>query len=280
MNQVFAYRANKILYNFIRSNNINGTVLLPSNICKDVIEVLKYAGLTLKFLDISKDTLCIDQNQIKENIESASLLLFVHTYGTERNFDSLFSELKTIKPSLIIVDDRCLCMPELSLKTSSADLVLYSTGDKKQVDLGKGGIGYVSESYKIRRCRIRDSSCLTNDKWELDKPLFETKKQEVLKHKEKLNAIYFENLSCVNQLHNEFQNWRFNILTDKKEQVLKALFAEGLFASSHYAPHTYIHTYIHAAELHKNVINLFNDLYYSEEQALRTCEIINKIIIP
>lgn len=43
----------------------------------------------------------------------------------------------------------------------------------------------------------------------------------------------------------------------------------------------HIHTYIHtAAELHKNVINLFNDLYYSEEQALRTCEIINKIIIP
>lgn len=111
----------------------------------------------------------------------------------------------------------------------------------------------------------------------LIKNYFETKKKEILKHKEKLNAIYFENLSSVNQLNKEFQNWRFNILTDKKEQVLKALFSEGLFASSHYAPHTNRHA--HAAELHKNVINLFNDIYFSEAQALETCQIINKIII-
>lgn len=280
MNQVFAYRANKILYNFILSNNINGTVLLPSNICKDVVEVLKYAGLTLKFLDISKDTLCIDKNQIKENIHSASLLLFVHTYGTERCFDDFFLELKLINQSLIIVDDRCLCIPDLKIQSSSADLVLYSTGEKKQVDLGKGGIGYVSQKYNYEEIEIKDSSCLTDELWEFDEEIFETKKKEVLKHKEKLNAIYFEKLSSVNQLHKEFQNWRFNILTDKKEQVLKALFSEGLFASSHYVPHTYMHTCINAAELHKNVINLFNDLYYSEEQALRTCEIINKIIIP
>ncbi len=278
MNQVFAYRANKILYNFICSNNINGTVLLPSNICKDVIEVLKYAGLTLNFLDISKDTLCIDQNQIKENIHSASLLLFVHTYGAEICFDDFFKELKLINPLLTIVDDRCLCIPYLKKTSSSADLVLYSTGEKKQVDLGKGGIGYVSKNLNYEEVEIKDSSCLTNESWEFDKELFETKKKETLKHKEKLNAIYFENLSNVNQLNKDFQNWRFNILTDKKEQVLKALFSEGLFASSHYAPHTNIHA--HAAELHKNVINLFNDLYYSEQQALRTCEIINKIIIP
>jgi dTDP-4-amino-4,6-dideoxygalactose transaminase len=280
MNQVFAYRANKILYNFIRSNNITGTVLLPSNICKDVVEVLKYAGLTLKFLDISKDTLCIDQNQIKENIHSASILLFVHTYGSERCFDNFFEELKLINSLLTIVDDRCLCFPNLNIQSSSADLVLYSTGEKKQVDLGKGGIGYVSQKYNYEEIEVKDSSCLTNELWEFNEEIFETKKKEVLKHKEKLNAIYYENLSSVNQLHKEFQNWRFNILTDKKELVLKALFAEGLFASNHYATHTYIQKCINAADLHKNVINLFNDLYYSEEQALRTCEIIKKIIIP
>lgn len=275
MKQVFAYRANKILHNFIRSNDIKGTVLLPSNICKDVVEVLEYAELELKFLDISLDTLCVDENLIKENIESASLLLFVHTYGTERNFDYLFSELKVIKPSLIIVDDKCLCMPKLSLETSLADLVLYSTGEKKQIDLGKGGIGYVSENYKYEDIEIKESACLTNENWELDKTLFEVKKQEVNFHKEKLNAIYFEKLSCVNQLPVEFQNWRFNILIDKKEQILEALFAEGLFASSHYKTHA---TAFNAENLHNNVINLFNDIYYTEEQALRTCEIINKII--
>ena len=275
MKQVFAYRANKILYNFIRSNDIKGTVLLPSNICKDVVEVLKYAELELKFLDISKDTLCIDENLIKENIESASLLLFVHTYGTERNFDSLFSELKTLNPSLIIVDDKCLCMPQLSLETSLADLVLYSTGEKKQIDLGKGGIGYVSENYNYEDIEIKESSCLTNEKWNLDKSLFEVKKQEAIYHKEKLNAIYFDKLSMTSKLPIEFQNWRFNILTDKKEQILETLFAEGLFASSHYKTHA---TALNADNLHNNIINLFNDSYYSEEQALRTCEIINQII--
>ena len=275
MKQVFAYRANKILYNFIYSNNIKGTVLLPSNICKDVVEVLEYAGLTLKFLDISNDTLCIDENLIKENINSASLLLFVHTYGTEHCFNYLFKELKSINPSLVIVDDKCLCMPDLTLKESSADLVLYSTGEKKQIDLGNGGIGYVSKYYKYEEIEIKESSCLTNELWKLDKNLFEIKKQEVISHKEKLNAIYFENLSGVNQLPIDFQNWRFNILTDKKEQVLKALFAEGLFASSHYKTHA---DTINADNLHKNVINLFNDSYYTAEQALRTCEIINKII--
>lgn len=275
MKQVFAYRANKILYNFIKSNNINGIVLLPSNICKDVVDVLVYAGLRLEFIDISQETLCIDENLIKETINSASLLLFVHTYGTERSFDELFRKLKSIKPSLIIVDDKCLCMPDLTLKESSADLVLYSTGEKKQIDLGKGGIGYVSPHYKYEEIEIKESSCLTNELWELDKNLFEIKEQELISHKEKLNAIYFERLSSVNQLPIEFQKWRFNILTDKKEQILDALFAEGLFASSHYKTHA---DTINADNLHRNVINLFNDSYYSEEQVLRTCEIINKII--
>lgn len=31
-------------------------------------------------------------------------------------------------------------------------------------------------------------------------------------------------------------------------------------------------------ELFKYVVNLFNDQYYTEEQAIRTCEIINSII--
>ena len=42
--------------------------------------------------------------------------------------------------------------------------------------------------------------------------------------------------------------------------------------------HTYIHTYIRAENLHKYVVNLFNDQYYTEKQAIRTCEIINSII--
>lgn len=276
MRQVFAYRANKILYNFIKSNNIIGTVILPSNICKDVVEVLQYAGLNLKFLDISQNTLCLDENQIKECINEVSVLLFVHTYGIERDFDNLFFELKEIKPSLIIIDDKCLCIPDLEMKTKTcSDLVLYSTGEKKQIDLGRGGIGYVTQKYKYEDIEINDSSCLTNEYWQFDRKLFEQKKQEVISHKCILNTIYFDKLSNINQLPKEFQNWRFNILTDKKEQILKALFAEGLFASSHYKTHVLA---TNADKIYNNVINLFNDQYYTVEQAIKTCEIINKIL--
>lgn len=276
MNQVFAYRANKILYNFIRSNNINGTVLLPSNICKDVVEVLEYTGLSLKFLDISVNTLCIDKNIIIENINSASLLLFVHTYGIENDFNDLFAELRNINPSLIIVDDKCLCVPDLDLKKSSADLVLYSTGEKKQVDLGKGGIGYVSQNFNYEKIEIKDSFCLTNELWDFDKELFETKKQEIFKHKEKLNQIYRELLPTNIQFPNEYQNWRFNIFVEKKELVLSSLFENNLFASSHYK--SYVDTCTNTVQLHKNVINLFNDYYYTEEQAIKTCNIIKNCL--
>ena len=51
MKLVTANRANKILYNFIQANNITGKVLLPVNICTDVVATLQYAGLELEFVD-------------------------------------------------------------------------------------------------------------------------------------------------------------------------------------------------------------------------------------
>ena len=34
------------------------------------------------------------------------------------------------------------------------------------------------------------------------------------------------------QLNNIYQNWRFNILVENKEEVLNAIFEKGLFASN------------------------------------------------
>ena len=72
----------------------------------------------------------------------------------------------------------------------------------------------------------------------------------------------------------EYQNWRFNIRVNNKEEILKNIFDAGLFASGHYKPladHCPV-----AKDLYEHVINLFNDFYYTEEQARRTCEVICK----
>ena len=63
MQQVFSYRANKILFNFLRSNDLQGKVILPANICHDVVGTLVYAGYTLQFVDIDARTLCLDWKQ-------------------------------------------------------------------------------------------------------------------------------------------------------------------------------------------------------------------------
>ena len=90
MKLVTAYRANKILYNFIKVNNIKGKVILPANICTDVVNTLQYAGLELEFVDVQADNLCIDQDSVLSLAKEGSMLLFVHTYGVETNFYDFF----------------------------------------------------------------------------------------------------------------------------------------------------------------------------------------------
>ena len=43
MKLVTANRANKILYNFVKSNHVEGKVLLPANVCESVVYTLRYA---------------------------------------------------------------------------------------------------------------------------------------------------------------------------------------------------------------------------------------------
>lgn len=276
MKLVTANRANKILYNFIQANKITGKVLLPVNICTDVVATLQYAGLILKFVDIQADNLCINQEAVLSLAKEASMLLFVHTYGVENDFYDFFQEVKEVHAGIVIMDDKCLCMPDLHVEESPADLVLYSTGAKKIVDLGGGAIGYVSDQWKYDEIEVEPNEYLTNEMWLLDTKQLYMKMDAMIAHKEKLNAVYRKMLPSTIQLPDAYQHWRFNIITDKKNEILKALFAEGLFASSHYM--SLSNDCMIAQNLHKYVLNLFNDQYYTEEQAIRTCEIINSII--
>ena len=187
-----------------------------------------------------------------------------------------FQKVKDINSAIVIVDDKCLCMPDLHVAESIADLVLYATGAKKMINLGGGAIGYVANKWEYDEIEVEPNAYLNNERWLLDTKQLYMKMDAMIAHKEKLNAIYRQMLPSAIQLPDAYQHWRFNILTDKKDEILKALFAEGLFASSHYKSLSKDCTIAH--NLHNYVINLFNDQYYTEEQVIRTCEIINSII--
>lgn len=277
MQQVFSYRANKILFNFLRSNHLQGKVILPANICHDVVETLAYAGYELLFVDIDEHTLCLDWKQAIALAKDACAILFVHTYGVEDDYSDFFAAARKKNPNIAIIDDRCLCFPCLDLEHSDADLVLYSTGEKKQVDLGVGGIGYVAGGWKYEDIVVPENMVLKNEIWTPNKAEIEKKMDAVIAHKEKLNDIYRRNLSKhVLRLPDPYQHWRFHIIVPNKGEILKAIFDAGLFASGHYAVQGGDCPI--AENLHARVINLFNDFYYTEEQAQKTCDVILEVL--
>lgn len=272
--RVSAYRGNCILYNFVKANAISGTVIMPANICTSVVDTLHYAGMDIRFLDIAPKSLCLDTAAALKLVQEASLLIYVHTYGVESIPDAFYAEVKQCNPKLFIVDDRCLCIPELNAKTheqSLADLVLYSLGPKKFVAMEHGAIGFVNS--KCRYEEIEEHSFFEPINYIFDEAPVLARREELRTYKQKLNGIYRELLPNAIQLPDIFQHWRFNIWVDNKTEIMQVLTENGLFASGHYKP---LADYCPVAQdLYEHVINLFNDTYYTEEQARRTCEIIN-----
>ena len=273
MKLLTANRANKLLYNFIKVNNIAGKVLLPANVCPDVVKTLQFAGLSVQFLDLQAETLCMNQEVALREAKDANMLIFVHTYGIEYEFTAFFQQLREVNPDLIIVDDKCLCLPDLDVKDSAADLVLYSTGEKKMVNLGGGAIGYLADKWQYDEIAVEGCDCLSNELWLLDPKQLYLKMDTIIAHKEKLNTIYRANLPEAIQLPDAFQHWRFNILVQNKEEILAALQAGGLAAESVYASQS--EECLLASNLHAYVINLYNDKSFTLEQAEKVCEVIS-----
>ena len=276
MKLLTANRATKLLYNFLKVNNISGNVLLPANICPDVVKTLHYAGMTTTFIDLQVETLCINHEAVLAAAKDASMLLFVHTYGIEHDFYAFFEQVREQNPNIIIVDDKCLCLPDLDVKDSAADLVLYSTGEKKMVNLGGGAIGYLADKWEYDEVEVEESDLLSNELWLLDPKQLYMKMDAIIAHKEKLNTIYRAMLPETIQLPDAFQHWRFNILVQNKQEILAALAAEGLVADSLYP--AVDASCLVANNLHAYVINLYNDKLFTLEQAERACEIILECI--
>ena len=310
MRIVQAPRASAILYHLLISQKEKHPWLLPANICSIVPITFLKAYVPFEFVDISAETLHIDLEQAEALIRKRKYggLLYAHTYGESSTPHEFFASAKSLDPDLLVLDDRCLCIPDLEPDVdSSADVILYSTGYAKIVELNFGGFAFIKEgvsyqpkylpftpqaydelekSYKdsvSERIKFvyHDSDWLDTESafpaW------YDYRKQVVsgltdsLAHRRMLNEIYASRLPVEIQLPEAYQTWRFNIRVKNKKQILDTIFNAGLFASSHYASLAGIMADGHvpqAETLADEVINLFNDLHFTAGQAEQVCEII------
>ena len=155
---LFETRASVILYNVLFSLKKFGFLkkdsvfLIPLNVCPIVPAVFLKAGVKFDFVDISLETLCIDETLlIRRAIEDKNIkgILFVKTYGTEYEPLEAFKIIKNKNKNIFLIDDCCLKAPDFDydINKSLSDLVLFSTGYSKYVDIGWGGFGFLKDKY-------------------------------------------------------------------------------------------------------------------------------------
>lgn len=310
---IYEQRAATVLFNFLKSINVPKVFLLPANVCPIVPLVFLKAGQPFAFVDISAETLSIDESAVLARLSADPELyagvLMVHTYGLIRPTELFFAEIKKIRESFLIIDDRCLACPDFKASCGPyTDLVLYSSGYAKVVDVGGGGFGFLREGlpYVHHPCPFRESDLrmvtasyktaiesgtryhFEDSDWLVATPpatSFASYRQRVesqiagvMAGKARINAIYAERLPAALQLAEGYHSWRFNIRVPHKERLLFSLFAAGLFASSHYASLAGIFAPGEARQAEKlqgEVVNLFNDRYFDDARAEKTVEIVN-----
>lgn len=313
MRRIIGIRASAILYNFILSNNVKGTVLMSANICECVPAIYKKTGMDFLFCDIEFGTWVPDEKEILLLLSSRPEIKVLHynrTYGEMGDHSEFFNEVRRNFPLVIIIDDRCLALPDWSGSGCQADLTIYSTGKTKPVCIGKGAFAFMKDAWKykrhhldgdtevadmafhasINRCHAEHKSAewkvlLENwtDPAQLPDSNYEyevlTELTYIVKHKSEINDIYKR---LPNALPEGMHDWRYNILVENQEDCLRNLFEEGLFASKHYlglGNGYFSETKTPNCDwLAKHVINLFNDNNYTVDMAKRTVDCICRCV--
>lgn len=277
---VYERRACAILYNLLRTRGDSRPYLMPANICPDVPRTFIAAQQPFDLVDIAEETLAVDSEQcvarLRAEPQRYAGIVYVRTYGTERDPTQFFDELRGMCSDLFIVDDKCLCRPDWGAEHPSpaASVTLFSTGHTKYVDLDGGGFAHLRDGVVYRRqpptangfdLRARNTS------WEEYCQRIADLVPAVDAQKRALNAIYADVLPASIQLPPEFQQWRFNIRVPDPERLRSAAFEAGLFLSRHYEP--LAPGFPVAARLHSEVVNLFNDRYFDEARAFQIAKL-------
>src|ERR1043165_1790709 len=148
MQIVQAPRASAILYSLLVNLENKDPWLLPANICPIVPITFLKARVPFRFVDISAKTLHMDLDQAEALIKEREFggLLYAHTYGEPSTPNEFFQSIKSFSAGLTIIDDRCLCVPDVEpTPANRADIQLYSTAYAKIVDLNFGGYAFLRE---------------------------------------------------------------------------------------------------------------------------------------
>jgi hypothetical protein len=266
------------------------------------------ARVPFEFVDISAESLHMDLDHAEDRIRQHTFggLLYAHTYGEPSTPTDFFNTIKSLDPELLIVDDRCLCIPEFEAH-SPADVILFSTGYAKIVDLHFGGYALLRNGLTYHAANLpfnadeydeiertykkaiqkrvpfayHDMDWLETDAtlagWDDYRSQIESGLNNSLALRARLNEIYASRLPSEIQLPQKYQMWRFNIRVKNKVEVLQIIFEAGLFASSHYvslAGIMAVGSAPRAEKLADEVINLFNDHHFDADRAARVCDLI------
>jgi hypothetical protein len=270
------------------------------------------AEVPFEFVDISTKTLHLDLDAVRSQLRSRrgryGGILYVHTYGDPFTPFQEFAEIKETDPDLFLIDDRCLCVPDLAPNASNvADAVVYSTGYAKLVDHGFGGYTFLQGNIVCRHHALpyepqdlealeasykqalqsgqvysyTDSCWLQTDAELPAWPEFADRVRDALKisleQRQRINTVYDALIPAEIQLPATYQLWRYNIRVKNGAAMLRAIFEAGLFASAHYASLAGVFGLgagSNASELADHVINLFNDHHYTLDMAERTAQIV------
>jgi hypothetical protein len=313
MKTLLAPRASTLLYELLQARQAWGRFLLPANICPIVPLTFLKAGAAFEFVDIAAGSLAMDLDQIWDKLRREDVtwggLLYGHTYGDPDTPEDFFKAVKEAWPHLLLIDDRCLCVPDLLPRAQqSADVALYSTGYAKVVDLGFGGYAFARDEVRHRHSLLpfdradlvaleadykasiagsrpfqyRDSNWLETDAelptWDDYARRLSAAIRDSLEHRQKINAVYNSAIPVDLRLPERFQLWRYNVRHDRAEGLFRAISSAGLFASRHYASLVGIFGSgigVNSAALAGGILNLFNDFHYTVDMAERTARIVS-----
>src|SRR6266487_2295383 len=310
MQIIRAPRASTIIYSLLIDLGNRSPWLLPANICPIVPITFLKARVPFHFVDISAKTLHMNLEQAEALIKKRKFggLLYAHTYGEASTPNDFFALSKRFSPDLMLLDDRCLCAPDLEADPANkADVQLYSTGYAKIVELNFGGYAFIRDDIHYQAAHLsfnphhheeieksykhaisqrgkfvyQDSDWLDTNTpvpfWNEYREQIEKDLKKSLEQRKRLNQVYASILPAEIQLPDGFQTWRFNIRVKNKQHILEKIFSSGFFASSHYASLADImddDRAPHAETLAETVINLFNDHHFTSDQAEQVCKII------
>ncbi len=302
-----ARRAAALLFRLLRDRR-PGRVILPANVCAVVPAAVRRAGHAIELADVDEHNLALDLDRaldlVRVDPNRYSALIFVRPYGADFDVAPQLRELRRLAEDLLLVDDRCLCLPRLDdVRAETLDASLWSTGPRKPLDMGGGGFADLRPGLRLAEDSADfdpAASALAEEYWreriaagmpvvddggagwldlrpaELDWPAYRARiaaqLPAVVAGKAQLNAIYGAIIPAEAQLAPEYQDWRFNVRVADPDALCAALVSRGLFAGRHYAPLGGVFTgdrddFPRARRLHAEVVNLFNDRYFDAARA-------------